>query len=214
MANRPVFCAQSVRPFVSVQNVEFNWNAGLAVSQKQKNIRAIHENYAQLNPEGRVLEISSKSLQPEGKLLSAFVLEKFVPSLGHSLTVEVLYQGGKVFERSGPHIDLLHGTSRDAKRDPRLTESGKLIGFEFDGVRIPTEPATMFYNYLYMNALLEHPELARKVLEYDSFTDIEFAPKRGVSCQAHAAAMFVGLHRAGMESCITDLDALARCYGG
>ena len=63
---------------------------------------------------------------------------------------------------------------------------------------MPLIPKTAFYNWLYINALLENPELAQKVLEYDAFTDIEFNPGKSLNCQAEAAALFVALNRQGL----------------
>ena len=40
--------------------------------------------------------------------------------------------------------------------------------------------------------------MAEEILNYDAFTDIEFNPKKSLNCQAKAAAIFVGLSRAGL----------------
>ena len=195
MASRPVFAAARKRPGADVYMTDFVWNSGLSVSQKQKNIVAIHGAFNRRFPEMKVLEISSKSLQPLGVKLSAFNLTKFVPELGAEVPVECVYQGGKVFAAGGPYTDLYTATARQAKKDPRLSSSGVLRGFRFDGKEFPLNPPTGFYNWLYISALKEHPELAAELLQYDAFSDIEFAPDRGISCQAQAAAIFVSLHR-------------------
>lgn len=59
----------------------------------------------------------------------------------------------------------------------------------------PLEPKDYFYNWLYINSLYRNPGLAKRILEYDSFSDIEFNPKRSVNCQARAVAIFVGLSK-------------------
>ena len=202
MAQRPVFMTRIRQPFHDVYSVEFTYNSGFAVSQKQKNITALHGAFNARFPQKKVLEISSKSLQPLGVKLSAFNLQKFVPSLGRSVPVECVFQGGKVFAAGGPFRDLYEGTSRDAKGDPRLKESGSLRAFEFEGVRYPLQPTTAFYDWLYINALMENPELAEELKQYDAFTDIEFNPNKSLNCQARAAAIYVGLARQGMlEKC-------------
>lgn len=207
MAQRPVFMTRIRQPFHDVYSVEFAYNSGFAVSQKQKNITALHAGFNARFPEKKVLEISSKSLQPLGVELSAFNLKKFVPSLGYSVPVECVFQGGKVFAVGGPYTDLYTGTSRDAKRDSRLRESGSLVGFEYEGVRYPLQPATAFYDWLYINALMENPELAEELGQYDAFTDIEFNPDKSLNCQARAAAIYVGLARQGLlEKCRTYED--------
>ena len=202
MAQRPVFVPLKKAPFVDVFMPEFAWNGGFAVSQKQKNIAALHQAFAQRFPERPVLEISSKSMQEEGVKLSAFNLMKYVPSIGKSIPVECVFQGGKVFAAGGPYTDLYDGSARDAKRDPRLKESGGLRSFYYEGQMVPLSPTTAFYDWLYINALLENPDLAQKLLEYDAFTDIEFNPDKSVNCQARTAAMFVALSRLGLvEQC-------------
>ena len=141
-------------------------------------------------------------MQEEGVKLSAFNLMKYVPSIGKSIPVECVFQGGKVFAAGGPYTDLYDGSARDAKRDPRLKESGGLRSFYYEGQMVPLSPTTAFYDWLYINALLENPDLAQKLLEYDAFTDIEFNPDKSVNCQARTAAMFVALSRLGLvEQC-------------
>lgn len=195
------------QPFHDVYSVEFGYNSGFAVSQKQKNIVALHAGFNARFPEKKILEISSKSLQPLGVKFSAFSLQKFVPSLGRTVPVECVFQGGKVFSAGGPFVDLYEGTSRDAQRDPRLKENGYLKAFEFEGVRYPLQPATAFYDWLYISALVENPELAEELVHYDAFTDIEFNPNKSLNCQARAAAVFVGLARQGLlEKCRTFED--------
>lgn len=198
MANRPVFMPTKKAPFVDVYMGEFTWNGGFAVSQKQKNIAALHQSFNQRFPDRKVLEISSKSMQSLGVKLSAFNLKKFVPSLGLSTPVECAFQGGKVFAAGGPYTDLYIATAREAKRDPRLKSSGMLRRFFFEGEEMPLTPRTAFYNWLYINALLENPDLAEQLLEYDGFTDIEFNPDKSINCQAEAAALFVALSRQGL----------------
>ena len=80
----------------------------------------------------------------------------------------------------------------------RLQESGALVAFTFEGKRFPAESGTAFYNWLYIKALEENPELAGIALQYHGFTDIEFNPSKGRACQAMAAAMYVSLKKQGL----------------
>ena len=202
MAERPVYVTTTKAPYATVYKAEFTWNAGLNKVQKQKNIAALHDAFKRMSPESNVLEISSKSLQPLGIKLSAFNLPKYVPSLGKCIPVECAYHGGKIFAAGGPYTDLYTATARAAKKDERLKSSGMLRGFFFEGEEMPLIPATAFYDWLYVNALMENPELAEELLQFDAFTDIEFNPDKSRNCQARAAALFVAMHRLGrLDQC-------------
>ncbi len=206
MATRPVFYSFERAPFSLPYDTDFVWNPGLSSSQKKKNIAALHASYTRRFPERKLLEISSKSLEPFGVALSAFNLKKYVPSLGKSISVECIYQGSKHFNGGGPYTELYEGTSRTAKKDPRLKESGSLVSFDFEGRSYPLTPRNAFYNWIYINAILENEEYAKKLTEYDSFTDIEFSPSSSSNCQAAAAAMFVSLSRLGLIEECRDFD--------
>jgi len=77
-----------------------------------------------------------------------------------------------------------------AKRDRRLQESGKLIGFEFEGFSFPLTPKTAFYDWLYVSAIFPHREWLARLNRYAGFTDIEFNPKHSINCQARSCALF------------------------
>ncbi len=196
MAERPIFRPMETGPHL-VESVatEFAWHAGLSARQKQRSIRSLHESAQKSLGVDAVLEISSKSESEIGVGLSAFNLTLEVK--GVSGSVEVMFQGSKVFSRGGPFTDLYGMSPREAKRDQRIKESGPIVGFRFDGEDWPTKPETVFYDWLYISALLQHGELASQVLKYDAFSDIEFNPKRSINCQARSAALYVSLVRRG-----------------
>ncbi|MBE6958177.1 MAG: hypothetical protein E7447_03370 [Ruminococcaceae bacterium] len=200
MAVRPVFTAISEAPYFKQVNVEFPWHGALNATQKRRNVAEIHKAFAAQCPGMRILEASSKSTVPLGVSLSAFYLRKYVPSLDQQLTVENVYQAGKCFSGGGPYQDLLTVTPKEAKLDRRLQSSGALTGFFFEGESYPLRPTNAFYDWLYISALQENPEVAAQILEYDAFTDIEFNPKVSLNCQARTAAVFVGMTRAGVLS--------------
>ena len=142
MAHRPVFGIAEKPPFYFEESTEFVFNAGFSLSQKQKNIRALHDSYSSAHKDARILEISSKSENIIGVQLSAFNLPVVVGD-AHT-TVEAAFQSGKKFAYGGPYPDMLFSSSRTAKKDPRLKESGPLIGFELNGQQFPLEPKTFF----------------------------------------------------------------------
>lgn len=197
MALRPIFLPVTSGVGVEERMLEFGWYPGLAKSQKQKSIRALHA-AASACGIAPVLEISSKSEVPLGIALSAFNLCITTRVKSSIFTVETAFQGSKVFERGGPYKDLIGMDSRSAKKDIRLRESGNLIGFEFFGKRFPLVPRTYFYDWVYINALHQNDGLAAQISQYQGFSDIEFNPSRSINCQAYSVALYLSLFRGGL----------------
>lgn len=213
MAIRPVFCAKDTAPFYRIADVNFEYFSGFSVVQKQRCIVSLHNSFLKLRPQRKVLEISSKGMVELGVKLSAFNLQIADSNPKHS--VECAFQGSKVFEKGGPYADLLGKTSRQAKKDPRLQESGRLIAFNYLGTEFPNDPKDFFYNWIYIKALHSNSDYANQILEYDSFTDIEFNPQKSFNCQAKAAAIYIGLHKAGLlEEALQSRDDFLRIVYG
>ncbi|MFT6920411.1 MAG: hypothetical protein ACJA2G_003060 [Cognaticolwellia sp.] len=196
MANRPVYRPSNEFPFVKEVLVEFKWHAGFSVSQKQKSIKEFHEAINTQRLGEIPLEISSKSDLKLGGALSAFNL-KVELSNSQEVAVENIFQAAKIFENGGPFKDLLQTTPLEAKRDIRLKESGDMVGFQGKEGVWPLEPKTLFYDWIYINALHRQPGLAKAVLDFDSFTDIEFNPSKSFNCQARSVALYIALYNSG-----------------
>lgn len=195
MASRPIFVAQTDGPaFVRAVPITFPWHPGVAASQRKRNLDELHNAAMLARPGLRIMEISRFAQTDAGVALSAFNLT-FVTRKGREISVECAFQASKVFERGGPFIDLLDATPLAAKRDSRLTNSGHLRAFQFFGTDWPIEPQTVFYDWIYLNALHKQPELAEVVLAHEAFTDIAFNPEKSINCQAGAVALFVSLTR-------------------
>jgi hypothetical protein len=194
MAKRPVFISEKDTLGVKILEIEFQWYPGMSVKQKQRSIDDLHK---RVNEHGykKILEISSKSLEPLGVELSAFNLKTTSIKNSFEFTVETAFQSSKIFESGGPYRDLLSKTPREAKMDPRIRNSGKIIGFRFFGIDFPTTPLTFFYDWLYINVLIKNNSLCNKIVEYEAFTDIEFNPEKSINCQAFSAALFVSMVR-------------------
>jgi hypothetical protein len=194
MAERPVFVPTPAGSnLVAEVPISFVWNPGLAPSQKRKNVEALHYAAASRGL-AHLLEISSKSEREIGRRLSAFHQKVRLKS-GQVIPLECAFQGSKVFKEGGPYTDLFECEPRDAKRDPRLRNSGDLVGFEFEGKAFPLHPKSVFYDWLYANAIYPEREWLKRLGKLDGFTDIEFNPERSVNCQARSCAFFVALQK-------------------
>ena len=196
MATRPAWALKDNR--VIRYNFDFTWNGGFAVSQKQKNIKALHEAIDRQFHE-QALEISTKSFDVLGKSMSAFTLKL------DGVLLECVFQSGKVFANGGPYKDLLNVTPKEAKHDERLKTSGNLIAFEHNDVRWPLEPKTAFYDYLYVKAALAEfsDEVLRSLDAYTWFTDIEFNPNKSINSQARAVAILKAVIKDGAQQSLS-----------
>lgn len=197
MAKRPVFAPYRDKVGVEEKLIDFKWYSGFAVSQKQKSIQSLHKE-AQVFGYHDLLEISSKSEDELGVSMSAFNLTITTKKHNRSFSVESAFQGSKVFERGGPYTDLFMVDSLTAKRDIRIKESGNLISFSFFNQSFPNEPRTFFYDWLYINALVQNTDICNSIRDYDGFTDIEFNPEKSINCQAHAVALYRSLVHNGV----------------
>lgn len=199
--------------FISLDNVNvydekiisFTYYSGFALIQKQKSIQSLHENIIRELPNLNVLEISSKSFDSLGRELSAFNLKYNYN--GQKISVENIFQASKSFELGGPYVDLLYKTPIEAKKDSRLTSSGELKKFIFNDIVYPLLPRTLFYDWIYCNALKMNPSLVAQIKNYNVFTDIEFNHEKSINCQARSVAIFVGLLKNGLlEKALSNIE--------
>ena len=195
MAKRPFFMCD-IESFYTEKQCEFEFYTGFSISQKRKSIESMHRNIQSIYPNAKILEVSTKSLNPIGYRLSAFNLN-FTLSNGTSYPLENVFQSSKVFEGNKRYKDLLYCTPKEAKTDERIRNSGRLIAFNLDGVSWDLEPKTAFYDFIYITALMQDKQLCKDLADYEIFTDIEFNPKRSFNCQARSVAIFVSLKRQG-----------------
>lgn len=211
MAIRPVYASvvnSNSLSKVFTYDVDFVWNKGLAKSQRKKNVKAVHEAFIKRKGDvsDMLLEVSSLSESALGVALSAFNLDVDVEAMiaklehreavgSHIVKIEVAYQAAKRINGQEPFEDILDMDSKSAKRDPRL-KTGSVTGFKLGGLDFPAVPATAFYDYLYLTALKQpqNKELWLEASSYMYFTDLNFNPAKGISCQAKALALGVALY--------------------
>ena len=191
MANRPFYYLDNNLK-VQSRTLAFDWFAGFSIQQKQKSIASLHRSIIDAGFD-TVLEISSKSPDPLGVRLSAFNLSLQIPQTDIVCSVESAFQGSKVYKHGGPFNDLFSQDSRTARAVIKAKNLGPLTGFDFGRGLFPLKPVTAFYDWLYVNAILQNSSLHQPLLQYRAFTDIEFNPDKSFNCQAYSAALFVSL---------------------
>lgn len=206
MATRPIFIPNYqkisnndiiIDNLVQINNIDFTWHSGLSIADKQKSIASLHENAKQVDGINNILEISTRSTEKIGVALSAFNL-KIRTTKNNEISVESIYQSSKVFQGNIQYLDLLYKSPAEAKKDERLKSAGEIIAFRPFGKQEKEwniNPISAFYNWIYINALMQHPEYYQQLLEYQAFTDIEFNPKKSLNCQAYATALFCSLYK-------------------
>lgn len=192
MATRLLFSpSENSTKWVDKREVDFTWFPGYSKSQKQRSIDSLHKNAQKKFGISKILEVSTKSLKPVGVQASAFKLQYNSP-FGKSSSVERFYQGSKVFERGdGPNTDIYDNHDFRFKSDSRLREFGELKHFEFNEVK--WELKEPFYDWLYLNALVQNPKLIEGLNKYDAFTDIEFNHIKAYNCQAYSVALYLSI---------------------
>ena len=203
--HRPVFMPRvNSDNLVKTDMVRFERHVGFASRQKKKSINDMHQVIRKKYGFNHVLELSSKSGNKLSFLLNPSSLKLANEQDDQQYSVENSYHASKVFEHGGPYIDLLNAPPRQARKDERLTTSGELIGYNYFGMEWSVEPLTTFYDWLYVNAIKQTPQLHEEIMLYQGFTDIEFNPKKHIHCPAYALAMFVALNKRELLDNIED----------
>ncbi|WP_296405170.1 hypothetical protein [Psychrobacter sp.] len=188
---------------VKTDMVRVERHVGFATRQKKKTINDLHQVIRKKYGFKNVLELSTKSGNKLSFLLSPYSLQ-ITADDGKKYSVENAFQASKVFEKGGPYLDLLTEKPRQAKNDERLISSGEPTGYDYFGMQWEVEPLTTFYDWLYINALKQHPELYDEVVQYQAFTDITFNPKKTIHCAAYSLAMFVAIYKRDLLDKVED----------
>ena len=213
MAKRPYFVlSNEIGEFYKEFSCEFEFYTGFALSQKQKSVKSLHEQILKTNSNSKILEVSRRSESPLGIALSAFNL-KYLNNNGEEYPVECVFQSSKVFINGQQYKDLLYKTASEAKTDERLKTSGSLLKFSFNDVDWDLEPKTCFYDYIYISALFRNKKLCDQLLNFDTFTDIEFNPQKSFNCQARSVAIAVALLKNNLiEKYLADKNLFRQIY--
>lgn len=205
MAKKTIFISSS-RGFYE-EEVEYKFHAGFAISQKQKNISSIESSAKKKHPNSKVLEVSSKSNNELGVKLSAFNLKL------NGTPVESIFQSSKVFADGTQFDFVIDYSARDAKKYLKENSRGQLKCFRYNGKEFPLFPKSAFYDYIYIQALIEHKRLSDNLISYDIFTDVEFYSSKSINCQARACAIYSFLLKSGkIQEYISTFDKFVRLY--
>ena len=212
MAVRSIFISKTEYPFFEERKVQLEWFGGFALSQKRKCEIGLHNNFLHMYPDYKTLEVSCASTNQLGKRLSAMNLLKEVNvvidgNIHKGITsVESVFQSSRVYddgnEQIGPFPEYIMVSGQDSKK--KVKEASKGLHsyryfFEDTYFYAPEYHISLFYDFVYMNALLEdsNADVMRQLVEgeYTAFSDLATL---SLNSQARSCAIFVGLYKAGL----------------
>lgn len=209
MAKRPVFSARSYYPYFEEIHVEMDWFQGFALSQKRRSECSLHQNYLASYPDEKLLEVSSASTNPLGYWLSAMHLRR------GDTCVESEFQSSRIYkatsgEMIGPFPEYRMLSGKECKKKVKEA-AGKLHSYTYacGGYHIPAPDyhISLFYDYVYISALLEEQNRKLRNLlldgQYTAFSDLA---TKSLNSQARSCAIFVGLAQAGLLDKIHSIE--------
>ena len=207
MATKMCFFVDNTKVFEE-KIITFDYIKGMAFSQKQKNVLSFHASIQKQYPSLKILEISTKSNNSIGVSLSAFNLKL------NGFPVESIFQSGKVFADGTQYEFLKSYPPKEAKQYIATNNNSIIKCFRYESLEFPTEPKSMFYDYIYINALNQIPNISGRLREYDIFTDIEFNEKKQINCQARACAIYSYMLRTNyVDYYLSSLEKFKELYG-
>ncbi len=116
----------------------------------------------------------------------------------------------------GPFPELLFLPGKECKkRVKELSEGLRSFQYSFDGMTFyaPAHHISQFYDYIYLNALLEpeNQDVTEQLLQegYSAFSDLA---TKSPNCQARSAAIFVGLVNAGLIDEVKNMVSYLRLF--
>lgn len=155
---------------------------------------ALSEAIIEKNPNLDILETSVVSAEDKGKWLSSFFLKLRLPD-GKLAPIESVFHGCKKYKEGGPYTDIMEMKPSEAKKDPRIKNSGDFLGFEFCNHKFPKTPRTAFYDWLVCCALFQSHNrgLLNEARKHSAFSDVMFFPEHSLNSPAASLARIVTL---------------------
>lgn len=212
MAKRLYFIAKpSYQGLIVEKTIDFEYFRGESQKQKERSIESMHHAIRAFETGGKILDVSKNSDVPLGRKLSGVNLLYETDS--GSYPVMNIFQSAKVFEGGGPYQDLLEEDASLVSQDRRLKESGRILGFHFQGEPYSLTPRHYFYDWIYVSALNQHKELHDEILSYDMITDIDYNMNSMFASSARALAYFISLNRAErLEEAVSSKESFLEIY--
>ena len=225
MARRSVFISKAEYPYFEEIMVEMEWFGGFALSQKRKCEIGLHRNFNKCYPARKILEVSGASTNPLGKRLSAMNLTKEVvvdiDGVKHRgiSSVESVFQSSRIYDDGKEQIGPFEYVMIPGKECKRLVKDASKglhsyrYFYENHYFYAPDYHISLFYDYVYMNALLEerNSEVMKSLIDggYSAFSDLATV---ALNSQARSCAIFVGLYRAGLLDKIKSVDSYLKLF--
>lgn len=194
MATRPVFVPDTDpghTQLVHEIEVDFQWAAGMEPETRKTNVARLHAGAAHRKLEN-LLEVSPFGKDPFGAQVAPARLT-VKDDASYFVSLIPLYHGSKVFSGGGPYTDLYRKSEEEILGDERLTESGRFVGFRFQGLEWGLKSGTMFYDWLTLHAIDRNRNLSSAILKYAGFTDVGCLLREAGICHARSCALYVAL---------------------
>ncbi len=216
MAQKSVYITKEKYPYFEEIGVNCTWFGGFSQAQKLRCIISVHENFKAAYPEYRICKISGASPIQTGRELSAMSLKKYVPSKNNYYCLESVFQTSRIYtnpqtgETAGPFREFLSLDGKTCKKKVKELSNGwHSCKYDFEGIicPIPNFHISLFYDWIYMNALLEdaNKSVREKLLEsgYNAFTDLATS---SLNSQARSCAIFISIAKQGFLERIKDFE--------
>ena len=187
MAVRPIFISSGdiEKPFIK-KDISFKWVSGVSHIQLCRRRDSLSSEISKLYDIKKWLEVSSMSDKEIGIKLSA--------------------------------LNLILNTSNGTDSVQNIYQSSKRYSFDFtdyfkyNDLVFDSTPTGMFYDYIYMCAILQNSHLINDLVQFDIFTDIQFNPNKSLNTQARAVAIFKTLYDNNSLSIINDHEEFKKYY--
>jgi len=177
----------------------------------KKTMETMHHVIRAKESGGQILEVSPYG-GPEGKACTPWLL-KLKTQDGKFHPVAALYEAAKVFEHGGPYEDLKEKRAEEILGDPRLRQSGKLMGFHFEDEAFTTTPRHKFFDYLYIRALKERADLHEALLKAEIITDVTYQMSSMYLSPARSVSYFISLYQKGLlEKVLSSSEEFDKMY--